>query len=631
MDTSDQEALIASGPENHPIEQLHSVFGSYKAEWLQDRIFEFFTAPEYLPELTTSRPCVLIGGRGTGKTTVLRGLSYEGQSVFHGSDKDAVSQLPFFGLYYRVDSNKVSPFSGPELDRLGWIRVFGHYLNLVFSGIALQFVSWYQERTGSSILEQNICQQLALSLHLPSCADPTALLKELSKSQITFEAYINNVSDAPRPLLSLQGAPLDIMFAALKLNSAFRDKQFFFLIDEYENLSDYQQEVVNTLIKHCGEHYTFKIGVKELGWSSRSTLTGQRLVSPADYARVDITDRLKDGNFERFALQVCQARLGHLKGISVSDIGALLPTLTEEEEALKLGVQSRTQNLMNAPSVIALPPELKQQLDVLSPLQRFVLLSLADGKQRALRQLLKESTSGSREWANRMNNYGHALLFAIRKNKPGVRKFYAGWSVFTQIAGSNIRYLLQLVDQSIVLHFSKGNTLLKRITPEIQTQAAQEVGKKNLLELDGLAVEGADLTRLLLGLGRIFEVMAADPVGHAPEVNNFRLSERPGQSRSEVRALLDAAVMHLALVRAHGNKLGEDAQTRDFDYALHPIFAPFFVFSYRRKRKLVLEDDTILGLIKDQKRYIREVLRDNNREEETALPEQAELFASYYG
>ena len=631
MDSTDEKTLTSTLRPAHPTEQLHSVFGSYKAEWLQERIFDFFTAPEYLPELTTSRPCVLIGGRGTGKTTVLRGLSYEGQAAFCGTDMHAILSMPFFGFYYRVDSNKVSPFWGPELDRSGWIRVFGHYLNLVFATISLRFANWFEERTQTVLLAGDDLEAVCLSLHLPRCEGTTSLLKAIAKSQVVFEAYINNVADAPRPSLSLQGAPLEIIFAAFKRRNELRTKQFFFLIDEYENFFDYQQEVVNTLIKHCGETYTFKVGVKDLGWRSRSTLAGERLVSPADYARIDITDRLKDGVFERFALQVCQARLAHLTGFNLARIQDMLPNLSEEDEAIRLGVLERNQKLKRSLDVEALPIDLMNHLDALSPLEQYVALSLGGERRKSLEKLLIGSLANPREWVNTMNNYGHALLFAIRRNKPGIRKYYAGWSVFTQIAGSNIRYLLQLVDQSIVLHFAKGNEVLGSISPDVQTQAAQEVGKKNLLELDGLAVEGADLTRLLLGLGRVFEVMAADPVGHAPEVNNFRIAERPGQINPDVRKLLDAAVMHLALVRAHGNKLGEDAQTRDFDYALHPIFAPFFVYSYRRKRKLILSDDTIIGLVQEQKRVIREILRANNRAEETNLPEQAELFATYYG
>jgi len=45
-------------------EQLSELFGSYKAEWLKEHMFDLFTEPAYFPELTTSRPCMLLGGRG---------------------------------------------------------------------------------------------------------------------------------------------------------------------------------------------------------------------------------------------------------------------------------------------------------------------------------------------------------------------------------------------------------------------------------------------------------------------------------------------------------------------------------------------------------------------------------------
>jgi len=52
-------------PACHPVEeQLNSLFGSYRAEWLREQLFDLFTEPNYFPGLTTNRPCVLVGGRG---------------------------------------------------------------------------------------------------------------------------------------------------------------------------------------------------------------------------------------------------------------------------------------------------------------------------------------------------------------------------------------------------------------------------------------------------------------------------------------------------------------------------------------------------------------------------------------
>lgn len=71
---------------------LSKMLGLYKAEWLDEKLFELFNEPAYFKELETKRPCVLIGGRGTGKTTVLRGLSYEGQFAFANNDPAKISE-----------------------------------------------------------------------------------------------------------------------------------------------------------------------------------------------------------------------------------------------------------------------------------------------------------------------------------------------------------------------------------------------------------------------------------------------------------------------------------------------------------------------------------------------------------
>jgi hypothetical protein len=152
---------------------------------------------------------------------------------------------------------------------------------------------------------------------------------------------------------------------------------------------------------------------------------------------------------------------------------------------------------------------------------------------------------------------------------------------------------------------------------------------KNIAELEGLSVQGAQLTKLVLGLGRVFQVLAYHPEGHAPEQNQFALADK-GLLQSEIVDLINAAVMHLALVRTSGTKLAADEDIKAYDYSLHPIFAPFFVFSYRKKRKLNLSASQLLGLINDSKVTIRDILSSIN-ESDAPLPEQLRLFEGYYG
>ena len=95
----------------------------------------------------------------------------------------------------------------------------------------------------------------------------------------------------------MQGAPIGLLIESVKRLDLFADKLFFFLIDEYENLEDYQQQLMNTLIKHSGELYSFKICVRELGWRVRTTISGnESLSSPADYTRINISEVIQDHN-----------------------------------------------------------------------------------------------------------------------------------------------------------------------------------------------------------------------------------------------------------------------------------------------------------------------------------------------
>lgn len=622
-----------------PEEQLSQLFGSYKAEWLKGQMFEFFTEPAYFPELFTQRPCVLIGGRGTGKTTVLKGLSYEGQFALSARP---VNDWSYYGLYYCVNMNRVTAFKGPELDDQSWRKLFAHYFNLLMCDLVFRFLAWYKEQSpDSDELGEYDCRKVAESLHLKSASTVSDLARQLELSRLRFEASINNVADKKFPPLSMQGAPIDALLEAVTNLPQFKDKHFFFILDEYENFEDYQQQVVNTLIKHARELYSFKIGVRELGWRRRTTLIeSEKLNSPADYVRINIVEKLAGKKFKQFALAVCNGRISRLElpGKIIKDIKEALPGLTEDEEAERLDVLKQVKQI-KAKLKRSLSNQKTEVLDEIPPLQVYLLKYWAHGQNQSLEETFNDFLSNRKRWDDRYVNYKHALLYDLKRNKVGIRRYYAGWDVFTRLSAGNIRYLLALVEQSLLLQVRAGGKLSQPTPQRLQTVAAQTVGKDNLTDLEGVS-GGLQLTRLLLGLGRIFGVMAAASSGHAPEVNQFRVVDNPNitpKEAAEVDELLKSAVMHLALVRSPGNKLADETETKDYDYMVHPIYSPFFVFSYRKKRKLVLAHSQLIGLIKNHQEAIRDILRSSNRvtEEEivtvSSLPEQLLLtFEGYY-
>ena len=118
-------------------------------------------------------------------------------------------------------------------------------------------------------------------------------------------------------------------------------------------------------------------------------------------------------------------------------------------------------------------------------------------------------------------------------------------------------------------------------------------------------------------------------------MNQFHLDAdiEDDKCRSRVAELVTDGVMNLALLRYPGSKLQQQTDIRQFDYAVHPIFAAFFGFSHRRKRKIELSDHDVLALIDRPKDTIGEILGRQNRPVDAVLeelPEQMRLFRGFY-
>ena len=607
---------------------LVELFGIYRAEWLSDALFKLFTKPTYYPELETARPCVLVGGRGTGKTTVLRCLSYEGRFALDGADDSRVADWPYYGFYYKVNTNSVRAFQGDELTPRQWQKMFAHYLNLVLCGRLVEFLDWHSVHVADAApLPEPISQEIAVALFCEPASTQEALLASIHKGVRRFEAWINNIDPDNLPNLSMQGTVLDDLCVAALALPQFREKRLFFIIDEFENLLDDQQEVVNTLVKHCGPGYTFKIGVRELGWRRRSTLHhNEQLVSPADYERIDIEQRLEGEQFVRFATEVCSLRASS-RFPDGFDLDRMLPSMTADEEARLLGADARAREVRD--ELERLAPDAARLVDDASAIELSLVQYWARTKRVTLAEVVMERESKRQAWNDRLHNYRVPLLFTLRGSRPGIRKYYAGWRTFTLLAGNNIRYLLQLVGQALLLQRQAGLPADgEAVSSALQTQAAINVGGKNVKELEGLGVHGAQLTRLVLSLGRLFEMLALQPEGRRPEITRFTLPE--DEPLGEVEGLLQAAVMHMALVRTVSSQR-TNLDLKSYDYAVHPIFAAFFGFSHRDMRKISLAPDIILQLMSDPKGAIRKVMRRRDHDPDQPLPDQLRLFEGFYG
>lgn len=591
-----------------PIDQLNLLesvtraMGQVRADYdNDDEIFERFSAPIYFHKLLGLTPAFLIGGRGTGKTTTLRSMSYRGQARVSGSTDPA--DWGVTGGYWKVEPSVVSAFKGRGVDESDWVRVFSHYLNLRLSSLVVDFARWTHANHAPVTINPHELALFSQSLHLRQVDQPDELSNEIDLALVEIESKLNgSISRLLESEMSLLGRPLEHLFKALNGLGVSRNRPFMFCIDEFENLTQYQKSILNTLIKQVGAGpFTFKVGVRNLVAIDPVTLIeGQPLQDPADFTKVDIVADLKDESFESFAETVVTQRLRLVRG-APSSIEALLPSISAEDEAKLLGadgLRTRVKKYLESEGDAA-AQELSH-FETMSALEIALATGWAESHRESILQTIRWAITNPEKWRTRVNNYGYASLFTIRENRVGTRKYYAGWKTYCQIADGNIRYMIRLVHEALRRHVVAGRPLSEPVSISDQSEAAVRVGESTVRDLQSWSRQGADLTRLTLGLGSIFGTLAREAALSTPEVNQFRVGyAKNAAPADEVDRLLDEAVGQGVLIAFEGDKNARrSGATPELDYQLHPVLSPFFVYSPRSKRRMTLQAHQILALTK---------------------------------
>jgi len=571
-----------------PSTEIAAAFGTHRAEWASTDAGEFFVAPPYQGALLhPSRPCFLIGGRGTGKTTALQHLASQGQQTEH------------LAIYIRLNKNQVELFTDIPSDLHS--KCFGHFLNLL---ICIELLRGHSRRSARP-LSADLFRRLQTLFSLPDTgSSATQLHDALIDSLDKMEVAANN-SDLHKIAYSPFEKPITLLASELsKLSEP--ERSVWVCLDEWENLTEAQQTVANGLIKQSENPIAYKIGVRTGGIKTAVTRRdGDRLQHPADYERIEIMET----NFEDFAEEVANRRLKTLAqtGWTVeSELRKLLPLLPLREEletAAAKNVAGWREELAGCPDVDAM----------VIPTRYLALMAYwRDASGEDLSSLAKDYERRPTEWKNRLGTYMFPVIMWLSRGRQGIRirKHYTGCDTFLAMANGNIRFFLQLVNESL-LENSRDPEFQTRVLEEVparrQTIAARRVGKYRIASMDDVSRRDIPVRRLALVIGRVLMESSRNPAGKTPDSVYFTLSGKP-EDREEAISLLREGVQHQFFSVELQNKLTSPKEFPDDAYRLHPIMSAFFEISPARKRGRKFDAKTLVRATRDPKGALRQLL-----------------------
>lgn len=610
---------------------LRQLFGDNRAEWPAAKFKSLFVTPTYLKKLESMRPCLLVGGRGTGKTTSLQSLRYDVTLDRLELAGLAFADQEYLGVLVRMNKNRVRAFSGGTLPEEAWGRLFAHYFNLLVCLELARMTIWLQGKMGCDLNESHI-QEIARDLGLSQISTMNELVSGIKVEISNLQLQVNNPGKNQEIMASIAESPLRVFCDVLLESGLLQDKIIFCCIDEYENLLDYQQAVINTYVKHAEPPLSYKIGVRKNGLRNRQTRDGQDLLRvPDDYEEIEIANE----GFEYFARAVAETRLGYARSISVDvpkTLREFLQELSLSDEAVMLGSDRIAKDVIA--ELDGHDHALASYFSEKPTSETYFLRYWQETEAADLVELAKSWRNDERSWATRLGNYGYASLFWLSRGRKGVRirKYYCGERTYLSLASGNIRYFLELIDSAIAQELDSNQAFQGAllISPTAQTLAAREVGKRRLGQIEGLADHGVLLKRLVLAIGKVFFELARSPNGKAPEVTSFVLSGNPTEVQ-RANELLSEGVGHLTFEVDPRTKATTSLEVRDDEFRLHRIFSAFFEISHRKKRRTTFDAEKLLmSLDEKPAKSISALLDDQEQSPEEDLPEQLAFFSAFY-
>ena len=626
---------------------IHNALTKNRAEELGHDVWTQFVVPLFFDQIDlteATKPRVVVGGRGCGKTMLLRYLSHRSQ--FSPQRAEVTRRdLEQIGVYWRADTQFVTAMAGRSVPEDVWESAFGHSLAIsVVLEVTASLDSIMKSRLDSALTttidEIRFDALQAFSPHLRGSA--AELQESLQQMEWEFQVWLNNprTSQAPRflPGREFPKAVIQIITSQAEL---LKETRFAVWIDEYENLRRYQQRIVNTYLKHSEPPLVFHLAMKPNGMQTKETVGEESITDIADYRTIDLDHLLNENDFAVFAAEILLSRLTNVSSFRspvsmdllenplalgqrreqvyrkqvLTAVGQMLPDLTRHDladavfedaallEQLKRSIaaalKSRASTLR--PDQFIRPEHKLASIIVPALLNRRNLSPEAVlAELKLLTQGKDNRFTGASDWIH--NNFEGCLLYLY---SPFDRTcpFYAGFNTFITLAQANLRHFLELCYKA--LKRIPATSAVVVVPTKEQAEAAKQASAAFVSEVKGFGRLGNRLYTFVLTLGSLFALSQRRPSQSEPEVSHFAVVGGDSNLLPEDEDFFREAVKWSVLLDHPQTKLKDPLRPFGNDWVLNPIYAPYFHITYRKRRKLDLKTDEVAVIIRgtyDQRR-----------------------------
>lgn len=278
---------------------------------------------EGLLKPTSPMPIIIRGSKGSGKTHIMRYFSYELQKIRHKEDlKGGLEQDKFIGIYIRCSGFNAEMFSGKGYNEDAWATIHSYFWELWIGELLLSNLI---DLRNHDILTQEdeliISGKIENLFNSPIENQPSKNFYELKNKFIKLQNEVvyeiqNFIFRPDRTLkIDIQLSPTKITYGipSILKDSVifFKNKCILYLIDELENFSKPQQQLVQSLLREKPNSCSFRIGSRLHGIRTYQILGGIEENRPgAEFEEIILDEFLRElDGYKDFVRKICENRL----------------------------------------------------------------------------------------------------------------------------------------------------------------------------------------------------------------------------------------------------------------------------------------------------------------------------------
>ncbi|MBD9399095.1 hypothetical protein [Pseudomonas sp. PDM11] len=569
----------------------------------------------------------ILGGKGSGKTHLMRYCSYPVQKLRlpNGSIEDLAAE-GYVGVFMRANTLDTGKFSGKGQDSEKWGALFNFYfeLRLVENLIStLIEISSLDEHVATA-LDGLTSQIISLLDEKPKIYIPTRLselLEYFVSLRKSVDFSVNNCVFTRRLDVEICLSPGSLLFGVPSLVSknvaALRGVRFIYLIDEVENLTKEQQRFINTLIRHSVEPCTFRLGARLYGIKTLANYgTDEENKEGSEFKALYLDQIMRQNSvaYKEFSRQLCAKRLIDAGLIAeAADSSRTKDRLQAFFEVLNSDnyYESHTKSLVGNTASKDRPyfKRLRDQLITKSETRRALTGAQADqivkilsveqypllekanifmlyqdwyrGKDlldsaKTIANESKKLIAGENSRAKTL--YGHFALDLLaqlyRDHRQQTSPMYAGFDSFVRMSACVPRNLLVILQSVYKWAAFNGDRPFREAPIPISTQSEAVIQSAGFF-FDEDARPGADVPNVQLAVERLAEYLREVRFSSKPvEVSPLAFSLNASELSDKARYILKRAENWSYIFRNPRGRPSANSQRMDDKFQLNPMLSP---------------------------------------------------------